>query len=274
MTDQQLLKPTVPSTVGHKRSRLEYDLDTSSELAGSHYEHLTPRTASRCSTPDGNLQFYDDDCHDEYEWIRLPKKRDYDLFQAARLKPQDRNKAQVPLTVARPNESNVTMWAKMDTGGGANTINSSTVTAIFGDTARAHMRAMTALDISLLPGAKHLQITHSVDLKFTAGKSRKAFERVNFFVVPDVVEQSSRDGVPNVILGYEFLKANDMLMIDLDYCYDPDPELEVIADKAENENGNALSILPSGVQVRGLPSRPGVSRPVRRSGGIGRGLVR
>ena len=261
MTEQQSLKPAGLDAVSRKRSRLEYDQDTLSEHAGSHYEHLTPRAVSICSTPDGKLEFYDDDCHEEYEWIRLPKKRNYDLFQAARLKPEDRNKAQVPLTVARPDESKVTMWAKLDTGGGANTINSSTVTAIFGASARAHMRAMTALDISLLPGVQQLQVTHSVDLKFIAGKSRKTFERVNFLVVPDVVEQSSRDGVPNVILGYEFLKTNDMLMIDLDYCYDADPELEVIADKAENENGSALSILPSGVQVRGLTSRPGVKRP-------------
>ncbi|KAK5130082.1 hypothetical protein LTR08_002470 [Meristemomyces frigidus] len=222
MTEQEPLKPAVPSSIGRKRPRLEFDADTVSENAGSQSEHLTPRTTPCCPSPNSSLQFYDDDCHEEYEWVRLPKKRNFDLFQAARLKPEDRNMAE------RSHE----------------------ITSAHYDRPR-HIST---------PWSRAPPNHHSVDITFTAGKSHKLFEKVNFLVVLDEVEQSARDGVPNVILGYEFLKTNDMLMIDLDYCNDADPELEVIADKAENENGSTTSILPFAAQVRGIPHTQGVVR--------------
>lgn len=249
---------------GTKRQRVDERPEPTNGASHSIYESLTPRATSRCPAPNGFLEFYNDDCHEEYEWIRLPKKRDYDLFKAPRLRPEDRNNAQVPLTAIRYDDgAKVTMWAKMDTGAGASTINRSTLEALLGSAAHTRQRPMTTKEIHML-GEQHINVTHSVHLDFEAGISKRKFEKVNFLVIPDKVEESSIDGVNNVILSYDFLRENSMLMIDLEYCDDADESLPVIADRAENEDKDALSILPSHAsQVRGLSQQPGAIR-VRR----------
>lgn len=72
----------------------------------------------------------------------------------------------------------------------------------------------------------------------------------------DDPKTSNSDGVPNVLLGLPFLQDNSMLMIDLEYCHDADPELPVLADKEENENRSG-----SGPLVVKLTKTPGPKRP-------------
>ncbi|KAK5682523.1 hypothetical protein LTS10_005651 [Elasticomyces elasticus] len=228
----------VPSK-GIKRSRVEFE--ETSTVDTTHSVHPTP---SPDATPDSSLNYFEDDCHNEYEFIRVPKKRNYDIFRVQRREPSDRDKAELPLTATKPDGTRVTMWAKLDTGADANTINQSTLEALLGhDIAHQRMRSMTAAEFNMI-GDAHFQATHSVDLDFVAGVSKKLFSKVNFIVIPDNAARADLDGVPNVLLGLEFLQRESMLMIDIEYCHDAEEGLPVIADKPENECEGAAGILP------------------------------
>ncbi|KAK4542024.1 hypothetical protein LTR36_007224 [Oleoguttula mirabilis] len=235
-----------PRSNGTKRSRTEYEADTSNGNSHSVHEVQTPDTLrSRCPTPDVSLHYFEDDCHEEYEFIRVPKKRDYDIFRVAHREPADRDQAELPLTATKPSGAQVTMWAKLDTGADVNTINLSTLEALLGEAlAHKRMRTMTARQFDLI-GDNHFDAKHSVDLDFVAGKSKKAFHKVNFIVIPDNAETADTDGVPNVLLGLPFLQESHMLMIDVEYCCDAEEGLPVIAKKAEEESANSFGgILP------------------------------
>lgn len=183
---------------------------------------LTPTSeAQREAVAKLDICFVDDPNDDRYEWIRLPKHRDYDLKPVAiEVKDTDRDTANVPLTATRLSDHTpVTMWAKLDTGASANLINHSTVTKLLGSRASTFMRAPTCgeADFELL-GDKEIKITHVVKLDFCAGRSKKMFENVRFYVIEDDSYDANDDGVPNVVLGYEFLLEQHMVMIDVSHC--------------------------------------------------------
>ncbi|TKA82586.1 hypothetical protein B0A55_01188 [Friedmanniomyces simplex] len=241
-------------TKGIKRSKIELEATT---IITSHSVHLT---LSPCATPESStLAYFEDDCHDDYEFIRIPKKRDYDIFRVPRRQPSDRDKAELPLTVTQPDGTRVTMWAKLDTGADVNTINLSTLETLLGhEMAHQRMRSMTEEQFSMI-GDTHFDAAHSVDLDFVAGVSKKSFSKVNFIIIPDNAAKSNRDGVPNVLLGFPFLQQESMLMIDVEYCHDAEVGLPVISEKAENECEGAAGILPI---VKLKPVR-GITRPGR-----------
>lgn len=253
----------ISDTRGTKRPKVEDKVDTPQEPLHHVHELLTPRIASRCATPDVNpnqneLLYYDDECHEDVEWIRLPKKRDYDLFRVAKRKPEDVDviKAELPLTTVNHEGKDVTLWAKMDTGSDINTINRTTVNALLGHSAHRLMRAMTEDDKCNLIGGKTFDAHYTINLSFSAGLSKKQFNDIKFIVVEDGTDT---DGVPNALLGYDHLWKYSMFQIDLEYCHDADPSLPVLADRAENEKGGIAGPLP----VILLPQRPGVPRPMR-----------
>lgn len=165
-----------------------------------------------------DICFVDDPEDAEYEWIRLPKKRAYNLKPVAL---EDRtgepDTANVPLTATRLSDKRkVTMWAKLDTGAGANLINHSTLNKLLGEKTSKYLRAPTlgVADFELL-GHKDIKVTHCVYLDFSAGRSKKAFEHVRFHVIEDESYDASDDGVPDIVLGYEFLIEQKMVMIDV-----------------------------------------------------------
>lgn len=245
---------TTTTSIGHTTG-VEEPIPVRPEPHGVvHHLHPStrPHTPSHATLPEV-LTYYEDDHHPEYEFIRVPKNRDYDLYRVPRRQPEDRNvnKAQVPLTATTSDGTRATMWAKMDTGADLNLINQSTLEALLGDKAHQRMRSMTAKQMNLI-GDSHVSAQHSVDLDFVAGLSHKQFTRVNFVVVADDPARSNSDGVPNVLLGLPFLQEHSMLMIDLDYCHDAEPGLPVLADKEENENPNGSGPLPVKLaQVKG-----------------------
>ena len=260
---------------GTKRKCLELDRNPSKSPAL--HETLTPQVDSRYSTPDSllhhngvrdqDIEFFKDECHDNYEWIRVPKKRDFDLFKVARREPEDRDSAELPLVARRLHDGkDVTMWAKMDTGADANAINRSTLEALLGDSMEKFQRSITldeSKDFTLL-GDNHFKATHYVVLDLYAGRSKTKFEKVRFVVIPDDWQDPNGDGIPNVILGYPFLREKSMVMIDVEYHHDADSELEVIADKAENEKAGASCILITKFsQTKGMVP-PSTGRPIRR----------
>lgn len=242
---------------------------TESPSPKTFHETLTPISGSRSSTPhpgasEQDLEVYEGN-DPEYEYIKLPKKRSYDLFKVSRLQPQERDSAELPLVVLRETDGqDVTMWAKMDTGADSNVINRSTMDAIFGtDNAEKKLRTLTLAekgDFSLV-GNNKFSATHYAILDFRAGLSNKRFETVRFIVIPDDWQDPNGDGVPNVILGYPFLRENSMMMIDLDYHQDADPALEVVAERAESEKQGSRAILINIYASAKGVSRPGPKRP-------------
>lgn len=252
-------------TKSRKRARVDSEPESVPDAVQALRERLTPRVVSRSTTPDvssaeHDLQFYDDESHEEYEWIRLPKKRHYDLFRVVKSEPQDRDihKAQLPLTATRHDGAQVTLWAKMDTGADPNMINHSVLHALLGDGLQKHLRHMTEEEYNLI-GANTFGAKQAVKLSFFAGHSKKRFENIHFIVINDAgdVERANHDGVPNVLLGWEFLQEHSMLQIDVEYCNPADPALPVLADKAENEHGGHGGPLP----VVKVPKTAGVPRP-------------
>ncbi|KAF1983080.1 hypothetical protein K402DRAFT_339258 [Aulographum hederae CBS 113979] len=224
---------------------------------------LTPNSGARLHTPHQlDITFYDDSSDPEYEYIRIPKQRDFDLLPVTKdSSPKDRDTANLPLIGTRVSDgASVTMWAKLDTGAGANVINRTTVAALLGDSARSVMRPPTFAELEFgLLGHQNLKPSFCVQLDFQAGRGRRRFEKIRFYVIEDDWEDSEGDGVPNVVLGYDFLKEHHMVMIDFEYHHDADPALEVIAPKAEDEKPGSRSLGPIL-----YPNAPGIKRPVKK----------
>ena len=229
---------------------------------GTDTPHLTPRNRSpqpsiRSDAEPPELDWYDDNDHDEFEWIKLPKQRDFDVFRVPRHSPEKRNTANVPLIAKRHDGKDVVMWAKMDTGADANIINASTLVALLGDQAKTLLRPLTMQNEEFhILGDNRIEVTQYVNLSFQAGRSKRQFDKVRFMVVADQPEKSAKDGVPNVILGLETLQEHSMIMIDLDYHVEAELGLEVIAERAEHEAATIRTIGP----IKKYPQTPGVVR--------------
>lgn len=250
---------------GVKRSRIDMETDSNNGSLTPLHETLTPRI-SRCPTPlpAQDIEFFDDECHEEFEWVRLPKKRNFDLFKVARWAPEERNSAELPLTARRHHDGqDVVLWAKMDTAADANAINRSTLEALLGDSAKKSLRTITLDGDRTFAqiGNNHFDATHYVVLDFWAGVSKRKFEAVKFILVDDDWQDPNGDGIPNVLLGWPFLREQSMVMMDFEYHHYPDSAFPVIAERAENEKANQAMILVNMYpQTRGVP-RP---RPVKK----------
>lgn len=212
-------------------------------------EYLTPRNRS----PEAG--------HDEeFEWVRLPRKREFEVVAVPGTGCGDRGTAHVPLTaIAKDTQTKVVMWAKMDTGADANLIHLSTLHKLLGDETESSMRLMRGNDFNLI-GSKTFRATHYVELDFWTGRSRKRFEKIPFVVVQDDPNLSNKDGVPNVILGWPTLHKESMLVVDFEYILEADPELRVIATRSEEEFKGMHTLGP----LIMLPTTKGFARPPKR----------
>jgi hypothetical protein len=277
MTSEEQTKPVLETNGGHqngdtnaspslKRRRTE-EIAHDSPIRADVQHHITvPQAIPREITPDPqephnrakDIHLYNDK-DDAYEWIRLPKERTYDLFRVARQKPEKRNQAALPLTATRHDDGkDVIMWAKMDTGADANLINRSTLHELLGSSFESALQPNTMSqpkDFESM-GNMHFETTHHVKLNFRAGVSQREFSHVRFDVVHDDWADPNGDGIPNVLLGVKFVTDHSMMMMDVEYYHDADPDLEVIAQKAEDENPRQARIL-----ITKFPQRPGIQRP-------------
>ncbi|TKA34278.1 hypothetical protein B0A50_00258 [Salinomyces thailandicus] len=265
---QKRTSPTSPPP--HELKRLKASEKHSKPLTttitttapASVHDSLNPRLASRSTTPASALAYYDDAQDPTHEYVRLPKRRNYDLFKVPRADPIERNAANVALTSLRYNGERVALYAKMDTGSDINLINRSTLEQLYGPTTRTRLRRMPREDFALL-GENFFSATHSVDLTFTAGRANKEFNDMNFVVVQDDPELSAQDGLPNVVLGWPTLKEHSMVMIDFDLHAPVDAKLPLLAAEAEEENAGTeqRSILTTKYPPRPAPMPPkGVKR--------------
>lgn len=187
MADDLVASPTemsrIPVVSVHNTSATE---DEHQKPKG--HNHLTPRArsphdAERLRTFGFEVEWYDDECHEEYEWIRLPKKRDWDIFSFLKHTPEQRNTSNTPLIARNHDGKEVVMWAKMDTGADVNTINESTLSALFGHTASNYKKPLSNspewngfTHLSLI-GDQHFEPEHYIELTFRAGAGRYVLER-------------------------------------------------------------------------------------------------
>jgi hypothetical protein len=219
---------------------------------------VTPTAEGRFLAERG-ITFHDDEADDNYEYIRLPKKRDFDITTAAHSEPTARTTSNLPLVATRlPDKAQVTLWAKLDTGADVNVINRSTIKSLLGDNAKTAIHPLTVAERDfVMLGDTRLHPTHYVLLTFHAGRSKTIFEKEKFYLVDDTWGDSDTDGVPNVVLGWSFLLKNHVVLIDFEYHLDADPALEVIASKAEDENPGFRSLGPIIYQnAQGLVKKP------------------
>lgn len=251
-------------------------LDTNGTDTPTHHEALTPITRIDSLRPDLQLmvqygwgiELFKDDFYPDFDWIRIPKRREFDLLTVARCHPKERDSLDIPLKVRKivgTDEKDAIMYAKMDTGADVNAINRSTVEKLFGPQFRSHLRTITKDDLKdfTLVGNNHFEAEFYVVLSFEAGRSGKHFADVKFVVIPDDWQDPDHDGMPNVMLGYQFLKQHHMVTIDPEFQVpDIDPSLEVIAETAENENAKVSRLLWTHYE-----QRPGVPRPKPVKGG-------
>jgi hypothetical protein len=172
---------------------------------------VTPNAEGRFLAERG-ITFHNDDTDDEYEYIRLPKKRDFDIVTVAHNDPNERTTSNLPLVATRhPDKAQVTLWAKVDTGADVNVINRSTIKSLLGDKARTAIHPLTVAERDfVMLGDTRLHPTHYVLLTFQAGRSKTTFEKEKFYVVDDTWGDSNADGVPNVVLGWTFLMKNSL----------------------------------------------------------------
>ncbi|KAH9825922.1 hypothetical protein Tdes44962_MAKER03845 [Teratosphaeria destructans] len=247
---------------GTKRTRLNQD--TESRMSTPQQELLTPRalTPDLLTHPESRIEYFDDSNHPEYEWIRLPKQRGYNLYRVNHDAGSAAFEMWMPLTAVDHEGRRVTMWAKMDSGSDPNLIELSTLERLLGANCKQRLRAMTQSErdqYNLISGAQFIA-KHSVDLDFEAGFARKRFERVNFIVVEQSARLADHDGVPNVLLGSPFLQDHSMLHKGLEYCHAAASDQDVIAPKAEEEVGGRGGPLPI---VRVPASGTKIKRPAQ-----------
>lgn len=187
MADDLYASPTemsgIPALSVHDTDGTSEEEEEHQHQAKGHDGHLTPRPrsphqAQRSQSSEFELEWFDDTCHEEYEWVRLPKVRDWDILSFLKHSPEQRNTANTPLTARRHDGKEVVMWAKMDTGADVNTINESTLSALLGDTAFNWKKPLSESpdlkdfhDLNLI-GDQHFEPTHYVELSFHAGKNK------------------------------------------------------------------------------------------------------
>jgi len=95
-------------------------------------------------------------------------------------------------------------------------------------------------------GGNDVKIGHKVTLSFWAGRKNTYCQDVEF-LIPVETGDTDTDGLPDVLLGLPELMKRHMIMIDPEFCNDPEEGLEVIAKRAceeiEGEPGKAIFIL-------------------------------
>ncbi len=92
-------------------------------------------------------------------------------------------------------------------------------------------------------GGNGVQINRKVILSFWAGRKHVYCEDVEFLIPVDA-KDTDTDGLPDVLLGLPELRKRHMIMIDPDFCNDPEEGLEIIAkrgcDEVEGELPKAI----------------------------------
>ncbi|KAF2090986.1 hypothetical protein K490DRAFT_62316 [Saccharata proteae CBS 121410] len=175
--------------------------------------------------------------------------------------PSERDPTDIPLVALKlPDSKPVTLWAKLDTGADFNLIARATVEKL----GRGFLlRPVTFGEHKIYEmGGNKWDMTHRILMSFQAGIKNREFENVEFWV-PEQTEglDSDNDKLPDVLLGWPLLREKSMVMVDLDYHNDPNPEYEVLAKRAWEEGDQEEKPRKRILITKNSPARPSPYAP-------------
>jgi len=167
---------------------------------------------------------------------------DYESVKILKGPPSRRDPIELPI-IAKHGDSGERklLWAKMDTGADVNLIAAKVVERL------GLQSKITASNLDLREiGGNDVQIDRKVTISFWAGRKNTYYQDVEF-LIPIETEDTDTDGLPDVLLGFPELMKRHMIMIDPEFCNDPEEGLEVIAKRAceeiEGESVKAVFVL-------------------------------
>jgi len=163
------------------------------------------------------------DSDSEYEHIRVLKG-----------KPSARDPTELPIVATTANGERKIIWAKMDTGADINIIAEKLVDRL-GRTADIEPVSPVEDKLEIREiGGNEITIDRKIKLSFRAGRKHVLCEDVEFWI-PRQEMDTDTDGVADVLLGWRELAKHHMVMIDPDFCNDPEDGLEVLSRPARDE---------------------------------------
>jgi hypothetical protein len=229
-SNQRDLTEQNPAQVSHPKNTERTENEDLSEVVSSGAVKPAPvekgstkaATYSNSSPPSSKKHIIgaeDNDSDPEYESVKILKGH-----------PSLRDPSELPIIAkhAVSGERKI-LWAKMDTGADVNVIAAKVVERL------GLQSKITTSNLDLREiGGNDVQIDRKVTLSFWAGRKNAYCQDVEF-VIPVEAEDTDTDGLPDVLLGFPELRKRHMIMIDPDFCNDPEEGLEVIAKRACEE---------------------------------------
>ncbi|KAL9092838.1 MAG: hypothetical protein Q9165_004256 [Trypethelium subeluteriae] len=185
---------------------------------------------------------------------------EYEVFSVPKGDPESRDTTEIPIIATRlPDEDPVTLWATMDTGANFNIIARKTVERL-----GRLSELKDCQDEAHEMGSNTYPITHTITLDLLAGRTNRPLAAVQFYVLMEGEIDSDVDGNPDVLLGWPLLRKEHMMMVDVEFAIEANPEYEVIAKKVKDEgpllekkrvymtfNGSRAGFSPYSVRGRG-----------------------
>ncbi|KKY17186.1 hypothetical protein UCRPC4_g05679 [Phaeomoniella chlamydospora] len=156
-------------------------------------------------------------------------KHEYEYYQVRKGHPKERDPLWFPVVTEYPaKNSYANLWVKMDTGADVNLIAMGTVVDLGVVDQIRPWSPVDGKNIEEIGGNK-FSICGCITLSFYAGHARRPFKAE--FLIPTDKEgiDNKTDGLPDVLVGWDFLINNHLLMVDVDYHNDVDDEYETLA---------------------------------------------
>ena len=154
---------------------------------------------------------------------------DYETIKVRKGHPSLRDPSELPIITKAKNGSRKVLWAKMDTGADVN-IMAAKVVERLGLTHRIEKCDTALREI----GGNGVNIDRQIVLNFWAGRKNTYCRKVEF-CIPSQVQDTDSDGVADVLIGLPELRKYHMVMVDPDFCNDPEEGLEILAKRAREE---------------------------------------
>jgi hypothetical protein len=168
--------------------------------------------------------------------------------------PEVRNPTELPIIATTSTGERKVLWAKMDTGADINIIAEKLVHKL--GRALEIEPVPTSIDIKVHEiGGNEIVIDRKITLSFHAGRKSILCKDVEFWIPQQDGEDTDIDGIPDVLLSLPELIKYHMIMVDPDFCNEPEDGLEVLAKRAKDESEKpAICLLPTKypqIRVRG-----------------------
>jgi hypothetical protein len=153
--------------------------------------------------------------------------------------PKVRDPTELPVITENHGGERKILWCKMDTGADVNIVSFKVIERL------GFTNLIEGCESSLREiGGNGIHINRKIVLSFWAGRKNHHCKNVVFFI-PSEEQDTDHDGVADVLLGMPELRKHHMVMVDPDFCNDPEDGLEVLAKRACEE-------VPDAEEVKGI----------------------